>query len=301
MNNSISIEQLATTIFVLVDDWYQTVQPKYFSGKRGRKPVFSDSEVITLMLLMDYVPYPSETQFLGFIRANLLGLFPRLLDQSQYNRRARQLANLVEKLRQHWAFQLGVGNRREFLIDTKPIPVLGYKRSKQKSDFLSTANYGVCSSRKLKYFGYKLVMLSTLDGIPVVYELVSANTDERVAVDEVLDHVYGSNIYGDKGFIGEFWQSEHNRCNGNNIMTPKRKNQDDQNSKSIDIRLNSIRERIEGVFNELQNTGRNIERLLRKKVSGLKAHVIAIVASHALKLLLRRDFQIDVQTFSMTN
>ena len=39
-----------------------------------------------------------------------------------------------------------------------------------------------CASRKMKYFGYKLVMLSTLDGIPIAYDLVAANTDERQAV-----------------------------------------------------------------------------------------------------------------------
>ncbi len=35
----------------------------------------------------------------------------------------------------------------------------------------------------MKYFGYKLVLLSTLDGIPIAYDLVCANTDERTAVD----------------------------------------------------------------------------------------------------------------------
>jgi hypothetical protein len=33
----------------------------------------------------------------------------------------------------------------------------------------------------MQYFGYKLVMLSTLKGLPIAYELVSANTDERKA------------------------------------------------------------------------------------------------------------------------
>jgi hypothetical protein len=60
-----------------------------------------------------------------------------------------------------------------------------------------------------------------------------------------------------------------------------------------------VRERIEGAFNELQNTGRNLERLLTKTVSGLTTRVIAKVASHTLKLLLRRRFGIEVQTFQV--
>jgi hypothetical protein len=38
----------------------------------------------------------------------------------------------------------------------------------------------------LKYFGYKSVMLTTLDGTPYASELVPANTDERDAADEIL-------------------------------------------------------------------------------------------------------------------
>ena len=75
---SITISDLLTTMFVLVDDWYQSYGPKTPKGKPGVKPVFQDSEVMTLMLAHDYIPYPSETQYLGFIRANYLAMFPKL-------------------------------------------------------------------------------------------------------------------------------------------------------------------------------------------------------------------------------
>ena len=61
--------------------------------------------------------------------------------------------------------------------------------------------------------------------------------------------------------------------------------------------LNGVRERIEGVFHELQNTGRNLERLLAKTVIGLATRVIAKVTVHLLKHLLRTRFGIDVQSF----
>ncbi len=60
-----------------------------------------------------------------------------------------------------------------------------------------------------------------------------------------------------------------------------------------------MRERIESAFNEVQNTGRNLERLLRKTVIGLTTHVIAKMTSHTLKHLLRRFFGIDVQTYTV--
>jgi len=295
---TVSFETLLVTIYVLVDDWYQNEGSRLLKGKRGAKPVFSDSEVITLLLAMDYLPFPGETQFLGFIRANYLPLFPNLLDQSQFNRRARGLRLLIEELRKHWAILLGVTFHTQFLLDTKPVPVVGYKRSKRHSDFAGSAAYGVCASRNMKYFGYKLVMLSTLDGLPVAYELVPANSDERAAAEEVLSAVWNSDIYGDKGFLGEIWQQEQLDSQGNRIWTPKRINQKVQNPEGFDRWLNSIRERIEGAFNEVQNTGRNLERLLRKTVVGLVTHVIAKMTSHTLRLVLRRFYDIDVLTFT---
>ena len=176
---SITLTDLLTVIFVLVDDWYQTQGVQYLRGKPGAKPAFSDSEVITLLLAMDFIPFPSESQFLAFVRANYLSLFPRLLDQSQFNRRGRGLRILVEHLRRSWLIQMGVCQHTLFILDTKPVPVVNVKRSNRHSDFAGSASYGHCVSRNMKYFGYKLVAITTLDGIPVVYELVPAHTDER--------------------------------------------------------------------------------------------------------------------------
>ena len=66
---SISINDLITIIFVMVDDWYQQEGIKLLKGKLVAKPEFTDSEVITLMLAQDFIPYPSETQYIGYIRA----------------------------------------------------------------------------------------------------------------------------------------------------------------------------------------------------------------------------------------
>lgn len=297
---SITFVDLLTIIYVLIDDWYQEYGEKQCRRKIGRKPEMTDSEVMTLMLAQEFMPIPSETQFLEFIRANYLGLFPKLLDQSQFNRRSRSLHRLVEELRRYWIKQQGVLQQNRFLLDTKPIPVVGYKRSKRRSDFLGSANYGFCASRNLRYFGYKLVMVSTLKGLPIVYDLVPANLDERLAAEAVIDNLSCCDIFADKGFIGTEWQSQIFDQTWNMIWTPKRSNQYQQNSKDLDRWLSSVRQRIEGLFHELQNTGRNIERLLAKTVLGLCTRLIAKITSHVLKLVLLANFDVKVQVFQVS-
>lgn len=199
---SITISDLLIIIFVIVDDWSQVHGSIFLKGKPGAKPGFSDSEIITLVLAQDFIPFPSETQHIGFIRFNFLDLFPKLVDQSQYNRRARALYLLVEELRRFWISQKGWLQQTCYLMDTKPIPVMSYKRNKSHSDFLGSVNYGYCVSRNLKYFGYKLITITTLDGIPIIYELVPANLDELLAAEAVIDYLPSCDLLADKGFIG---------------------------------------------------------------------------------------------------
>ncbi len=288
MARSMAFEDLATVVHVWVDDWYQAHAAGWRQGQAGAKPRFRDSEVITLLLLMDFLPFPGETQFPGFVRAHYRSLFPHLLSQSQFNRRARRLWP--------WAEALGATRASLYLLDTKPLPVVGYKRDKGRRDCAATADYGVCASRNLKYFGYKLVLLCTPAGVPAAYELVPASTDERVAGEQVLDWVWQACILGDKGFIGADWQQGYRGTRGLDILTPARTNQRTARSAGFQQWLHRLRERIEGAFHEVQNTGRHLEHLPCKTVRGLITHVAAKMTSHALKLLFRHQVGIDIRT-----
>lgn len=299
--NSIALEDVFTYLYVIVDDWYQREGQHLMRGKVGAKPTFSDSEMLTLMLAHEFVPYPSESQYLAYLRANCLSLFPHLPDQSQYNRRARSLVWLTEPLRRAGLRQLGVDQPEYLLLDTKPVPVMGMKRSKRHSDFRAKADYGYCAARQMHYFGYKLVLLTTLDGLPLVYDLVPASTDERVAAETVLERVSNVAVWADKGFIGDAWQAEIFAATGNRIFTQKRANQKLQNPPEFDRLLNAVRERIEGVFHTLQNTGRNLERLLAKQERGLHVRVAAKIASLIYRHVLHRCFGLDVLSFSISH
>ncbi len=296
----ISIADLFLVTFVLVDDWYQRTGARLLGRTVGSKPEFSDSEMLTLMLAIDFFEFTSERRFVAFMRANYLALFPNLLDQSQYNRRARSLRYLLNELRKDWAAELGVQFEQHFLLDTTPVIAVGYRRDKRHSDFRGSAEYGYCSARRLKYFGYKLVMVTTLDGTPYAFELVPANTDERDAADEILDTLPpDSNAWSDKGFLGEEWQADWSR-QGVHVWTTKRQNQRLQNPPEFDRLLNSVRERVEGAFDILKEGGRSVEHTLAHTVGGLCTRIIAKIASVTLRLFLRRFFGIDVLTYTVS-
>ena len=58
------------------------------------------------------------------------------------------------------------------------------------------------------YFGYKLVTISSVAGIPLIYDLVPANMDERQAAETLLEQLSGFHLFADKGFLGQAWQAD---------------------------------------------------------------------------------------------
>ncbi len=48
-------ETFLTTLYTIVDDWYQQHAPRLLAGKAGKKPLFSDSEVMTLSLAQHWL------------------------------------------------------------------------------------------------------------------------------------------------------------------------------------------------------------------------------------------------------
>ena len=101
--------------------------------------------------------------------------------QGQFNHRARQLWPRVKALCRPWTEVLGTTRASLYLLDTKPLSVVGCQRDQGRSDFAATADYRVRASRNLKYWGYKLVLLCTPAGVPAAYELMPASTDARIA------------------------------------------------------------------------------------------------------------------------
>ena len=60
--------------------------------------------------------------------------------------------------------------------------MVGCQQSLKRSDLARSANYGVCVSHPMKYFGYQLVPLTTLED--VLLDLVLANVEERPVAEE---------------------------------------------------------------------------------------------------------------------
>lgn len=90
-----------TVWFVLVDDAYKRLIEK--RGRRlrsrGPEPKLSDSEVITVSLIIETFFQGHEEVGYAFVSQFLRDLFPDLIDLDRFNERRRHLIAVIEAIR----------------------------------------------------------------------------------------------------------------------------------------------------------------------------------------------------------
>lgn len=242
------VDAFLTALYTHVDDWYQAAGQRLLAHKPGSPPMFADSEVITLVLAQHWCGFAEEREWLRFIRHNYRPLFPRLVDQSQFNRRARNLWRLIEAYRRWLVAQLGVAQVPYRLIDGTPIHVRHWRRYGPGHLMFEEAALGHCAAKKETFYGYRLVVLTTRDGLITDWLLIPANADERDAALALLTPYTQLLVLGDKGFLDQERQAQLATHQDVVLLTPKRANQKEQNPPAWDAVLNRVRRRIESTF-----------------------------------------------------
>src|SRR5260221_8523834 len=177
-----------TIIFTIVDDTMKGSAVIQHALKRpGPAPSLSGSEVITIALYQELIGEPREDHFFRLHQASLQTFFPGLNERSRYNRRKRDLWSVILAVRVSLQIVLDALQLEETAaIDSAPVPCVGYKRAKHTSEFVGPADYGVCSSKALKYFGCKLHSVVSLTGIIMGFLLTPASRYDNQPVVELL-------------------------------------------------------------------------------------------------------------------
>src|SRR5205085_10253526 len=178
-----------TTIFSIVDNTTKgSAVIQHALERPGPAPKLSDSEVVTIALYQELIGEPREDHFFRLHQASLRTFFPGLNERSRYNRRKRDLCSVILAVRVSLQIVLEALELEETAaIDSAPVPCLGYKRAKQASAFVGTAEYGVCSSKAMKYFGLKLHSVVSLRGVVMGFLLTGASRYDNQAVVELLN------------------------------------------------------------------------------------------------------------------
>jgi Transposase DDE domain len=281
---ALDLDTFLTAIYTVVDDLYRERLAAALRHRPGPTPTLSDSEVLSLAICAEWGLWDSERGFWRFASRRLRHLFPRLVDQSEFNRRRRSLYPALAAIQRAVAERLGADLERERLLDTKPVAVMVLKRHDDRGlTFDGKAAVGWCQTKRQWYYGFKLVLALTLDGVIVRYDLVPANVNDREAATEVLEP--GCCYWADKGFSGRECQQEWAEVDRAVVRAEPPRSTRRAWPRTFAYLAHRIRQLIEVVNAQLQGQFA-IERTLAKTLWGLVARVQAKLTAHTLGVYL---------------
>lgn len=193
-------------------------------------------------------------------------------DRSRFNRTRINFHAVIEEIRKKISSLTELAEQPYRIIDSIPIPVCKFRRARFHKTFKGHgATYGKCPSKKETYLGYKLHMLTTLDGLVTDYVITPANTDDRAAVWDLVDSYDNITMLGDSNSKVQF-------------------------PKSIRQLIFKLRRRIETTASQLTQQ-LNIEQVLAKSFWGLqtriKTKLLAYNLCYYINKLIGQDIEIS--------
>lgn len=280
-----SWEDILTHWFVWVDDLYKGLAAEGVVGRgRGPKPHLSHSEVITLALFCDTFFQGKEELALWFIRQHYLSLFPRLLEESRFNRRRRALGGITEEIRRRLSEQLIAPTDRLRLVDTAPIPVCTYMRGNRCRTVRGAEYCGVMPSKRAKLFGFRLHLTTSWNQLVADWLLAPASARETIIIESLMAGHSGLTVIGDQGFQSaeqEAWLKESRQVL---IHTARKRSDRVQWPDEIRQALNRARRRIETAISVL-STVFHIEHPGSRSLDGLLARIASRILAYTLSFI----------------
>ena len=252
------------TVFVIVDELLQ-------KGGHRDHPLaqVSDAEVLTVAIVAAKYFYNNHERALLLLQET--HYLSGHLSISRFNRRLHRQAD--------W-FELALAVLGEvaahgavFIIDSLPVPVCKRVRARRCRKVRGLDYCGKCAAKKEKFFGWRLHLICTPEGVPVSFALWPARFHDLSPLHELAFVLPPqASLYGDKVYIAGDDAATILAETDVRLITVRRKNMK-PNTWGDDMDLRRYRKTIETRNSQLEKMG--IEQLHARTNAGFEIKVHA--------------------------
>jgi hypothetical protein len=278
-----SWEDSITIWYVLIENAYQRYIAKRGRPLRSRGPApkLTDSEVITIGMIIEVFFQGHEEIGYAFVCQYLSDMFPNLIDLDRFNERRRQLVAVIEAIRRDLRDQKVDQSDPVRLVDSAPITLMTYTRGKRCRSVVGSDYFGVVTSKKSKFFGLRLHATVTSEQMIDEWLLAPAAIHDLNVLDAlVLDCrdlvLVGDKAYNDQELENRLWQKRRIQ-----LLPLRRDNQTRQWPDEVRRALGNVRHRVETVFSTLV-TSFNVQRPRGRSLAGHVVRIATCILAHTL-------------------
>lgn len=210
-------------------------------------------------------------------------VFPRLPERSWFNRKAKKLVYVQRNIHQLLLQKLRVDKIEIRIVDTTPVPVVKIYRAGRCTTFEKNTevNFGYCASKDMYYYGQKLTLLVTPQGIPTAYILTPANFHDLKALktnlSKVTPDLKKKKLIADKGYYDGELEVTLKKQHHTTLIVPEKRRHQKRNTLG-EKKLLKKRNIVETVNQQLQDQ-MNIDETRAKSNLGLQSRIQSSILS----------------------
>ncbi len=181
------LDTLATALCACTDDLLKSHPERVpYRPEVGIAPQIGDAEIITVSVMQALLGHTGEARWLRHARAHLGHLFPYLPLQPGYNKGLRKLAGTLNWLIGMLGRVTSMWTDEVCVVDSTPVECGRSRETARRSDLAGWAEYGYFASQSRYFWGLRLHLVATLQGLPIGYALTGAKADERQVLLDLL-------------------------------------------------------------------------------------------------------------------
>lgn len=282
-----SMEDFIIAVYCLVDEALKKIMSEQKLRKRGFKPNLSDSEMITMGVIAEFLRIDTDKGAWEYFSNHWRDWFPRIGSRANFAKHAANLWNVTQQIQKELAKRLGAFSDSLHLADGFPMPVCHFKRAYFSSIFTGEADYGYCASKGETYYGFKGNVLINSEGVITEITATSAKIDERDSLWDLVDEVQGM-VIADKGLIGAEFRDELRQLAEIDLQTAVRSNMRETRSEKFVSWLKSTRRLVETVIGQLTERF-NIEKIRARKLWYLTGRIARKTLAHTVCVFINKQ------------
>jgi len=194
------------------------------------------------------------------------------IDVTRIGRRLHKLADWLTFIARTWGELLCTGD--VFVIDSLPVPVCRRVHGRRCKKVRGRAYCGYCAAKKEQFFGGRLHLICTPQGIPVNFQLLPAAFHDLTPIHELAFVLPpGARLFGDKAEGSALDEATILAETGACLIPVRRSNMQSHEWFLDDIELWDSRHTIETVNSQYEKMG--LERLYARTNGSFELEVLA--------------------------
>jgi len=239
------MEDFTIAIYCFTDDFLKKSAPKQATNRK-----MSDAEIITTSVVAARYFGGNLTTASHYMRCHHGSELP---DKSNFNRHMHRLADTMIAIFIAFGQRLKLLNTEsQYLIDSFPVAVCKNVRIPNCKLLQEEAYRGYNASKKEFFYGFKVQLITTAQGLPVEFYITAGSIHDITAFQSMnIDLPVGSELFADSAYTDYELEEYYKELEQIYLLVERKSNSKRADTPAMKFIKKYMRKRIETTFSEI--------------------------------------------------